>query len=117
MKYSNDFKVEYKSEELTIKSNNRCLKYRIVPSQLSFWQRLFCNEWHYVYKDVYTWKTRDCANSVDDLLNMIFSYKEARTFVEEHQTLGEVVKHQNDVILHAKQHFDSFYGVKDVWDF
>lgn len=112
MKYPNDFKIEYKSEELSIKSDNRYLKFRIVLSQLSLWQRLFCNKWHYVYKNAFAWKY---VNSVDELLNMIFSYKEAKTFIEEHQTWGEIVKHQNDVILQARQHFDSIQGEK--WDF
>lgn len=114
MKYPNDFKVEYKSEDLHIKSVNRYLKFRVVPSQLSLWQRLFCNKWHYVYKNVHTWRVTG-VDSVDELLNMIFSYKDARTFIAEHQTWGEIVRHQNDVILQAKQHFDSIYGVK--WDF
>ncbi len=112
MKYPNDFKIEYKSEELSIKSDNRCLKFRIVPSQLSLWQRLFCNKWHYVYKNAFLWRA---ADSVDELLNMLFNYEEARAFVMKHQTWGEIVKHQNDVYLQAKQRFDVIYGTK--WDF
>lgn len=114
MKYPNDFKVEYKSEELSVKSDNRYLKFRIVPSQLSLWQRLFCNKWHYAYKNAFTWRSTT-IDSADELLNMIFSYKEAKTFIEEHQTWGEIVRHQNYVILLARQHFDSIRGEK--WDF
>ena len=46
---------------------------------------------------------------------MIFSYEEARAFVTNHQTWGEIIRHQNDVILQARQHFDSIHGEK--WDF
>jgi len=114
MKYLNNLKVEYKSEELNIKSDNRYLKFRIVPSQLSLWQRLFYNKWHYVYKNIFVHKLAS-VNSADELLNMIFSYNEARTFITEHQTWGEIVKHQNDVILQARQHFNSIRDEK--WDF
>ena len=115
MKYPDDFKVEYKSEEPDIRpdNRNRYLKVRIIPSQLSPWQRLFCNKWHYVYKNVLTWRVTG-VDSIDELLDMTFNYKEARTFVTGHQTWGEIVRHQNNVILQAERLF-SIYGEK--WDF
>ena len=42
-------KIQYKSQPLDVKYDNRYIRFRIVPSELSWWKRTFKNPWRYVY--------------------------------------------------------------------
>ena len=117
MKYNRNLNVQYKSERLNILNDNRYLLYRIVPSELPLWKRIFCNGWRYVYKDVYTHKTKISTRTVDDLLAMLFTYDEAVEFINNHKTFGELVDTLNSVYDKAVEHYNKIMSVDNRWNF
>ena len=44
MEYNKDWKIEIKLDGISYK-DLRKIYYRILPSELTWWQRLFCNKW------------------------------------------------------------------------
>jgi len=119
MKFNRNFKVQYKSEKLGIKSENRYLLYRIEPSELPFFKRLFCNKWQYVYNCVYTYHTKSstCIHSPEDLIGMLFDYNEAVEFIKSHQTFGELADFLNKIAKEAKEHYDKISEPYKEWGF
>ena len=82
-------KIQYKSEPLVIKSERRYLRYRIEPSELSWWNRTFKNPWRYVYKSHSTVFLHD--NEINDCLCFLFSPKEAQEIVDKFNTYEKLI--------------------------
>lgn len=66
-KYSDDKKVQIRMESM---GDYRKILYRVLPSELSLWNRWFHNEWHYLY---HCWMsewdlTRDDLYSLDEYI-------------------------------------------------
>lgn len=114
MKFKRTYKVQYKSEELSIKSEKRYLLYRIDPSELSIWQRLFCNKWTYVYRQVYTYK--NTTNSIEDLLGYLFSYDQAVAFIKSYRTFGDLNDFLHKIYSEATEHYNKITKISK-WDF
>jgi len=104
-----NLKVEYKSEKLITPSPYRRLLFRIIPSELSFFRRIFCNRWKYVYFSYYP-----ISGCIGNLTCTLFSYNEAKYFIEHHKTYGDVINHNNKIYKEYKQHHDLKY---DSWNF
>ena len=69
-------KIQYKSQPLDATSNKRYLCFRIVPSELSWWKRIFKNPWLYVYTAYSIVFSND--RSVNDCLCFIFLLKDEK---------------------------------------
>lgn len=82
-------KLQYKSKPLEIKSEKRYLLYRIKPSELSWWQRIFKNPWRYAFTAYNNVLRTD--NSVDDCLRFLFSPREANEFVSKYDTYDKII--------------------------
>lgn len=82
-------KIQYKSEPLAIKSEKRYLRYRIEPSELSWWNRTFKNPWKYVYKSYGVVFRSDDA--INDCLCFLFSAKEAQEIVGKYNTYEKLI--------------------------
>jgi len=82
-------KIQYKSEPLGIISERRYLRYRMEPSELSWWKRIFKNPWKYVYKSYGTVFSHD--DEINDCLCFLFSAKEAQEIVEKHDTYEKLI--------------------------
>ena len=82
-------KIQYKSKPLEIKSENRYLLYRINPSELSWWKRIFKNPWRYAYTS-YNYVSRTDGD-VNDCLCFLFSPKEANDFVSKYDTYEKII--------------------------
>ena len=82
-------KLQYKSEPLEIKSEKRYLRYRIEPSELSWWKRTFKNPWRYVYKSYSNVFSYD--NGINDCLCFLFSSKDAQDIVEKYDTYEKLI--------------------------
>lgn len=54
MKYNINYKVEFKTKKTYYGSSIRNIYYRIVPSELPFWKRIFFNPWTEIYKAYYS---------------------------------------------------------------
>lgn len=110
-------KVQYKSESLLINSNKRYLLYRIDPSELSWWKRTFKNPWRYVFK-AYTYVSR-FDKRPSDCLGFLFSVKEAREFIEKHNTYEELIDFLIEENNKAKINYNKAQEKykKDRWDF
>ena len=118
MKFNRNFKVQYKSKRLTTPSDDyRYLLYRIVPSELPLWKRIFCNGWRYVYNDVFTHETEITTKTIDDLLSTLFTYDEAVEFINSHKTYGELVDTLNSVYNKAEKLYNKIMSVNNRWDF
>ena len=114
MKFDRNLKVEYKSQKLTIPSENRYLLYRIVPSELPLWKRWFCNEWRYAYNDIYY--SLNSVKNIDDLFKYLFSYEEAVEFINTYKTYGELADFLNSLYKKAKERYNEI-NPKDKWKF
>lgn len=115
MKFNRNLKVEYRSQSLLIPSKKRYLLFRIVPSELPLWKRLFCNGWKYAYNGIYEHKNR--ASDINDLLSKLFSYDEALKFMNTYKTFGELADYLNDVYAKAKKHYDEITPYDNRWNF
>lgn len=81
-------KIQYKSQPLDVKYDNRYLRFRIVPSELSWWKRIFKNPWRYVYSVNSAVFSFD--SSVYDCLNFLFSPEEANEIVSKYDTYEKI---------------------------
>lgn len=81
-------KIQYESEPLDVKYPNRYLRFRIVPSELSWWKRIFKNPWRYVYSANSAVFGSD--DSVHDCLNFLFSLKEANAIASKYDTYEKI---------------------------
>ena len=110
-------KVQYKSKSLAIKSDRRYLLYRKDPSELLWWQRIFKNPWRYAYM-AYTYVSR-FDNGPNDCLRFLFTVKEAREFIEKHNTYEELIdfliEENNKAKINYNQAQEKYK--KGRWDF
>jgi len=110
-------KIQYKSEPLEIKSAKRHLLYRIEPSELSWWKRLFKNPWRYAFK-AYNYVSR-FDKGVDDCLCYYFTAKEAREFAEKYDTYEKLIdfliKENNKAKINYYEAQEKYK--QDRWDF
>lgn len=110
-------KLQYKSKPLGIKSGRRYLLYRKDPSELLWWQRIFKNPWRYAFMAYNTVFSTD--NGPDDCLCFLFSVKEAREFIEKHNTYEELIdfliEENNKAKINYNQAQEKYK--KDRWDF
>ena len=81
-------KIQYKSQPLDATSNKRYLLFRIVPSELSWWKRIFKNPWLYVYTAYSIVFSTD--RSVHDCLCFLFSSEEANEIVSKYDTYEKI---------------------------
>ena len=81
-------KIQYKSQPLDVTSNKRYLCFRIVPSELSWWKRIFKNPWLYVYTAYPIVFSTD--RSVHDCLCFLFSPEEANEIVSKYDTYEKI---------------------------
>jgi len=79
-KYSDDKKVQIRMEGI---GDYRKVLYRVLPSELSLWNRWFHNEWHYLYH-CYSF---ECDLTRDDLYSVEEYIKEG---ISNLKTLGDV---------------------------
>ena len=111
-------KIQYKSQPLDIKSENRYLLYRIDPSELSWWKRTFKNPWRYAYTAYNNVFRND--NSVDDCLRFLFSPKEATEFIKKYDTYEKLIDFLIKELNKAKSKFyeaQEKYNNENRWDF
>lgn len=81
-------KIQYKSQPLDATYDNRYLRFRIVPSELSWWKRIFKNPWLYVYTAYSVVFNTD--RSVHDCLCFLFSPEEANEIVSKYDTYEKI---------------------------
>lgn len=110
MKINPNTKIEYKSKEMEfIASHNRYLLYRIVPSELKWWQRIFCNKWRYV---------RDAMPEYSPLYGKyceVYYYEEAREIRDNYKTYGEITNYLKQQDEKAQEAYLAWK--KTTWDF
>lgn len=81
-----DAKIEYRTITLEPDSSEyRYLQYRICPSELNLWQRMFRNKWRYVY----------VAYNNFDGFSYTFEVEEAIEITSKHRTWGEIADFLN----------------------
>ena len=95
IKYNIDAKVEYKTSKLysyySTDNKHREVYFRIVPSDLGFFKRVFCNPWRQVYKAYHY-----CRG-----LDTLYTPKEYNTLVKQVKTFGNMcdyLEEQNKLI-------------------
>ena len=84
IKYNINAKIEYSTRKLDSQYNtdrkHREVFYRIVPSELSFFKRIFCNPWRQIYK-AFTYFTGATT---------LYTPKEYSDMVKQVKTFGEM---------------------------
>ena len=111
-------KIQYKSEPLGINSEKRYLRYRIEPSELSWWNRTFKNPWKYVYKSYGVVFRSD--KKVNDCLRFLFSAKDAQEIVEKYDTYEKLIDFLNAEYDKAVNRFyeaQEKYEKENTWNF
>lgn len=109
-------KIQYKSKPLDIESEKRYLLYRIDPSELPWWKRVFRNPWRKVFRSYSVVSESD--KCVNDCLCFLFKPNEARDVVDKCGTYGELIEFLH---MEYKKASDMYCGFllkrKDEWDF
>lgn len=112
-------KIQYKSEPLDVKYPNRYLRFRIVPSELSWWKRIFKNPWRYVYSANSAVFGSD--DSVHDCLNFLFSLKEANAITFKYDTYEKITEFLNSELNKAESMWNAaqekYYNQNNSWKF
>ena len=112
-------KVQYKSEPLDVKSEKRYLCFRIVPSELSWWKRIFKNPWRYAYTTNLI--VLSCDNSVHDCLCFLFCPEEANYIASKYYTYEKITEFLASELNKAKAMWDEsqekYYNQNDIWKF
>ena len=112
-------KIQYKSQPLDIKSENRYLLYRIEPSELSWWKRTFKNPWRYVYTAYRTVCRID--DNVNDCLCFLFSPREANEFASKYDTYEKIIDFLNAEYNKAKNKWheaqERYCNENNIWKF
>lgn len=92
MRYPTNSKVEFKTASLLkLRRDNRKIYYRIVPSELGFFKRIFCNPWRQLYH----------AFTYVKGANIFYTVKEYNEEIKPLKTFGDVcdyLKEQNLII-------------------
>ena len=112
-------KIQYKSEPLDVKSDKRYLLYRIDPSELSWWKRIFKNPWRYVYtsyKIVFSSYT-----NVNDCLSFLFYPEKANEIASKYDTYEKITDFLNTEFNKAKTLWnetqEKYYNQNNSWRF
>lgn len=81
-KFRCDAKIEYRTLPLEYENNGelRYLQFRICPSELNWWQRIFQNKW----RDVF------CAYKYFSGYNPLFNVKDAKLIISKYKTWGDI---------------------------
>lgn len=112
-------KIQYKSEPFDTKSERRYLFYRIVPSELSWWKRIFKNPWRYVYSANSVVFSYD--SSVHDCLCFLFSSEEANKIASKYNTYEKITDFLNTEFHKAKTRWNkaqkNFVNQNKSWNF
>ena len=110
-------KIQYKSEPLDVKYPNRYLRFRIVPSELSWWKRIFKNPWRYVYSVNSAVFGSD--DSVHDCLNFLFSLKEANAIASTYDTYEKITEFLTSELNKAEAMWnesqEKYYNQNNNW--
>ena len=110
MKIDPNAKIEYKSKEMEfIVSDNRYLLYRIVPSELKWWQRIFCNKWRHV-KDAMPEYNPNYGKYCE-----LYDYEEACEIRDNYKTYGEITNYLKQQVEKAQEAYLAWK--KTTWDF
>lgn len=112
-------KIQYKSQPLDVKYANRYLRFRIVPSELSWGKRIFKNPWRYVYTANSVVFSSD--SSVYDCLNFLFSLEEANAIASKYDTYEKITDFLNIEFNKAKTLWneaqEKYYNQNNSWKF
>ena len=76
-----DKKVEFKTEKISPRIDSRRIFYRIIPSELSWWKRKYCNSWAPMYHT-----TKFVGGTVN-----IFELQDYQDLIFPLKTYGEVI--------------------------
>lgn len=112
-------KVQYKSEPLDVKSEKRYLCFRIVPSELSWWKRIFKNPWRYVYTSYKI--VSSTYTNVNDCLSFLFYPEKANEIASKYDTYEKITDFLNiefnkaETIWNEAQ--EKYYNQNDIWKF
>jgi hypothetical protein len=112
-------KLQYKSKPLEVKSDNRYLLYRIEPSELSWWNRIFKNPWRYAFKAYNSYECRISDKGPNDCLSFFFKAREAHEFVERYDTYEKLIDFLMAELNKAKINYNKAQEIykKERWDF
>ena len=106
-------KIQYKSQPLSIESENRYLLYRIDPCELSWWKRTFKNPWRYTFT---SYKYMPIiSTSVNDYLCFLFSPEEANEFVSKYNTYEKIITFLTEELNKAKSRFYKAQAKNNSW--
>ena len=112
-------KIQYKSQPLDVKYDNRYIRFRIVPSELSWWKRTFKNPWRYVYSANSVVFSFD--SSVHDCLNFLFSLEEANEIVSKYDTYEKITDFLTSELNKAESKWneaqEKYYNQNNSWKF
>ena len=76
-----NLKIEYSTRRNTDKSLYRYVFWRVVPSELGIFRRLFCNPW----REIYMYDSNGYSND-------LFSASEYKALVNSCKTVGDVIE-------------------------
>ncbi len=81
-KFRSDAKIQYRTLPLECENDGqkRYLQFRICPSELNWWQRIFQNKWHDVF---YAYKYISGYNT-------LFNVEEAKLIISKYKTWGDI---------------------------
>ena len=112
-------KIQYKSEPLDVKSETRYLCFRIVPSELSLWKRIFKNPWRYAYTARPNVFSSD--NSVHDCLSFLFYPETANDIASTYDTYEKITEFLTSELNKAEAMWnesqEKYYNQNDIWKF
>ena len=112
-------KIQYKSEPLDVKSEKRYLCFRIVPSELSLWKRIFKNPWRYAYTARPNVFSSD--NSVHDCLSFLFYPEKANEIASKYDTYEKITDFLNTEFNKAKTLWneaqEKYHNQNNSWRF
>ena len=112
-------KIQYKSQPLDVKYDNRYIRFRIVPSELSWWKRTFKNPWRYVYSTNSVVFSFD--SSVHDCLNFLFSLEEANEIVSKYDTYEKITDFLTSELNKAESKWneaqEKYHNQNNSWKF
>ena len=112
-------KIQYKSEPLDVKSEKRYLCFRIVPSELSWWKRIFKNPWRYAYTARPVVFSSD--SSVHDCLSFLFYPETANDIASTYDTYEKITEFLTSELNKAESMWNAaqekYYNQNNSWKF